>query len=74
VNSKKTVTTPADELRVLMAERGLTRQEIAALAGRAKVTIDSWLAPKDAKLYRAMQRRDLDLIRFRLGAEKRQAK
>lgn len=60
--------TTQEELRALMAEHGLTRAAVAQLAGRAEVTIDSWLAPPGARLHRPMQQRDLDLIRFRLAA------
>jgi hypothetical protein len=42
---------PAQELRPLMAQRKLTRPAVAALASVSKVTVDSWLAPPEAKLY-----------------------
>lgn len=67
----------AKRLREVMTEYRLSRADVAQLMERPKVTIDSWLCPPSAALYRKMpdsmrllldllvkdRRRELDKLR-----------
>jgi transcriptional regulator with XRE-family HTH domain len=57
------VTTPADHLRQLMADRGLTQRDVAEVAGVSIKAVEGWLADPSAASHRAMAPRYLTTIR-----------
>lgn len=63
-----------DELRALMKAHRLTRPEAARRMQCSKVAVDSWLAPADASIHRAMPSYRLDLLRASLAADPPAAK
>lgn len=68
------MTAPADALRALMREYGLTQPRVAELAGVSLKTVESWLAVPGAVAYRRMAPRHLELIQFKLRAPARKAR
>ena len=63
--------TTREQLREIMLERDLTRPAVAELLGVANVTVDSWLAPPEAKLHIVMPNHRLDYLKLALGMAKR---
>lgn len=68
-----TMSKATQELRTLMKDHGLTRAAVAAHCGVAEVTVDSWLAPPEAKLHRKLNARHLMLLRLSLSRPRRRA-
>jgi len=59
--------TAAQRLREVMALKGLTRKDVAALLGVSKPTVDSWLRPEDNKAFRAMPQPMVELLEYKTG-------
>ena len=58
----KPTPTPAEALRAVIDEHGLTQPEVAALAGVHLKTVASWLAGPDAASHRNMASRHLRTV------------
>ena len=50
---------PADRLREIMRERGLTRAQVARLLDVSLDTVHSWLRPPGNRAHRAMKAREI---------------
>lgn len=58
---------PADDLRTLMADHGLTQRDVALMACVSLKTVESWLAAASAASHRKMHVRHIRSIRFALN-------
>lgn len=59
--------TPAETLRSIIAERGLTQAQAAELACVSVKTVESWLAPLRSAHHRTMPSRALRLFELNLA-------
>lgn len=55
-----------EKLREIMKKRGITRKRMGHILGVHKNTVDAWLAPDHASIFRKMPGNMIELLIFKI--------